>query len=202
MIIKSIDFMKRGFKMDGFISEETKAKLKGSKTEQNLKDAFAGESMAQTKYRMFSDVAKEEGYEQIAEIFMKTAGNEKEHAEVWYKVLHDGLGDTLANLKDAVSGETHEHTSMYPDYAKIAKEEGFDDIAKLFEQAGKIERSHQMRYGELEKNIEEDRVFKKDQPVVWECRNCGYRVYGKEAPERCPFCGYPQGFFELPCHNY
>lgn len=202
MIIKSIDFMKRGFKMDVFISEETKAKLKGSKTEQNLKDAFAGQSMAQTKYRMFSDVAKEEGYEQISEIFMKTAGNEKEHAEVWYKILHDGLGDTLANLKDAVSGETHEHTSMYPDYAKIAKEEGFDDIAKLFEQAAKIERSHQMRYGELEKNIEEDRVFKKDQPVVWECRNCGNRVYGKEAPERCPFCGYPQGFFELPCHNY
>ena len=202
MIIKSIDFMKRGFKMDGFISEETKAKLKGSKTEQNLKDAFSGQSMAQTKYRMFSDVAKEEGYEQISEIFMKTAGNEKEHAEVWYKILHDGLGDTLANLKDAFSGETHEHTSMYPDYAKIAKEEGFDDIAKLFEQAAKIERSHQMRYGELEKNIEEDRVFKKDQPVVWECRNCGNRVYGKEAPEHCPFCGYPQGFFELPCHNY
>ena len=176
--------------------------LKGTKTEKNLMEAFKGESQARNKYDYYASRARKDGYEQIAEIFMKTAGNEKEHAEVWYKILHDGLGDTLANLKDAVSGETHEHTSMYPDYAKIAKEEGFDDIAKLFEQAAKIERSHQIRYTELEKNIEEDKVFKKDQPVVWECRNCGYRVYGKEAPERCPFCGYPQGFFELPCHNY
>lgn len=169
--------------MASFLSEETKANLKGSETEKNLKNAFVGESQAHTKYRMFSDIAKEEEYEQIAEIFEETAHNEKEHAEVWYKILHDGLGDTLTNLKDAVSGETHEYTSMYPDYAKI-------------------ERSHQIRYTELAKNIEEDRVFKKDQPVVWECRNCGNRLYGKEAPERCPFCGYPQGFFELPCHNY
>lgn len=188
--------------MELFLSEETKANLKGSETEKNLKNAFIGESQAHTKYRVFSDVAKEEEYEQIAEIFEETAHNEKEHAEVWYKLLHDGLSDTLANLKDAISGETHEYTSMYPDYAKIAKEEGFNDIAKLFEQAAKIERSHQIRYTELAKNIEEDKVFKKDQAVVWECRNCGNRVYGKEAPERCPFCGYPQGFFELPCHNY
>ena len=188
--------------MDLVMSEETKVKLKGTQTEQNLKDAFVGESQASTKYRIFSDVAKEEGYEQIAAIFNETAGNEKEHAEVWYKILHAGLPDTLANLKDSVNGETHEYTSMYPDYAKIAREEGFEDIAVLFDQAAKIEKSHQMRYTQLEKNIEEDKVFKKDQPVVWECRNCGNRVYGKVAPERCPFCGYPQGYFELPCHNY
>lgn len=188
--------------MDLVISEITKEKLKGTQTEQNLKNAFVGESQASTKYRMFSDVAKEDGYEQIAAIFTETAGNEKEHAEVWYKILHAGLGDTLANLKDAIGGETHEHTSMYPDYAKIAREEGFEDVANLFEQAGKIERNHQIRYAQLEKNIEEDKVFKKDQPVVWECRNCGNRVYGNEAPEHCPFCGYPKSYFELPCHNY
>ncbi len=188
--------------MEVFISEQTKAKLKGSKTEQNLKDAFAGESKARNKYSFFADVAKEEGYEQISAIFNETAGNEKEHAEVWYKILHDGLGSTLENLKDATEGETYEHTSMYPEYAKIAKEEGFDDLARLFEEAAKIERTHSIRYLKLAQNIEKEEVFHKANVVVWECRNCGERVVGTEAPEKCPFCGYPQAYFQLPCHNY
>ena len=177
--------------------------LKGTKTEQNLMTAFAGESQARNKYTYFASKAKKEGYVQIASIFEETANNEKEHAKMWFKLLEGGaIRSTIENLQAAADGENYEWTDMYATFAKEAREEGFDDIAKLFEQAGKIERSHQMRYGELEKNIEEDRVFKKDQPVVWECRNCGNRVYVKEAPERCPFCGYPQGFFELPCHNY
>lgn len=188
--------------MDLFISENTKAKLKGSQSHQNLLDAFKGESMARNKYSFFADVAKEEGYEQIAAIFNETAGNEKEHAEVWYKVLHDGLDDTLANLKDATEGETHEYTSMYPEYAKTAKEEGFDDLARLFEQAASIERTHSMRFIKLEQNIQSGETFKRDYVVVWECKNCGNRVVGTEAPEHCPFCGYPKGYFQLPCHNY
>ena len=189
--------------MDSLVSGETLKNLKGTKTEQNLKNAFAGESQARNKYTFYAEVAKDEGYEQIAAFFTETAGNEKEHAEMWYKLLHDGgLGTTKDNLKIAAFGETGESEDMYPDYAKIAKEEGLPEIAALFEGVAKIENGHSIRYSKLLNNLENNQVFEKKNPVVWECRNCGHRQVGKEAPDYCPVCGYPKIYFQMPCHNY
>ena len=172
------------------------ANLKGTKTEKNLLEAFAGESMARNKYTYDASKAKKEGYQQIAAIFEETAGNEKEHAKLWFKLL-DGIGTTVENLEAAASGENEEWTSMYARMAKEAKEEGFNDIAMLFEGVGKIEKEHEERYLQLLKNIQEDTVFKKTEKSVWVCRNCGHIVDSLEAPEMCPVCAHPQGYFEL-----
>lgn len=177
--------------------------LKGSKTEANLNTAFAGESMARNKYTYYASQAKKEGYEQIADIFLETAENEKEHAKLWFKALHDGkVPKTIENLKDAAAGENYEHTTMYADFAKEAREEGFDEIAKLFEMVGGIEKHHEERYLALLKNIEEGIVFKKDQVVMWKCRNCGYIHVGTEAPEVCPVCKHAKSFFEVRATNW
>ena len=177
--------------------------LKGTKTEQNLLKAFAGESQARTRYTFFASVAKKEGYEQIADIFLETADNEKEHAKLWFKALHDGtVPKTVENLKDAASGENYEHTTMYADFAKEAREEGFTEIADLFEAVGEIEKHHEARYLALLKNIEEGIVFKKDQVVMWKCRNCGYIHVAAEAPKVCPVCKHAQSFFELRATNW
>ena len=176
--------------------------LKGSKTEQNLWTAFAGESQARNKYTYYASKAKKEGYNQIAAIFEETAGNEKEHAKIWFKLLHDGMPDTAANLVDAAAGEHYEWTDMYAGFAKTAKEEGFDKIAWLFEAVGKIEKEHEERYLALLKNIEDGVVFKKDNVMVWKCRNCGHIHVGAEAPEVCPVCAHPRSYFELQAKNY
>ncbi len=177
--------------------------LKGSKTEANLKTAFAGECQARTKYTYYASQAKKEGYEQIADIFMETAENEKEHAKLWFKQLHDGrIPKTIDNLKDAASGEDYEYTTMYADFAAVAKEEGFTEIAALFEAVGKIEKGHEDRYLALLKNIEDGVVFKKDHVVMWKCRNCGYIHIGEEAPAVCPVCKHPQSFFEVRATNW
>jgi len=177
--------------------------LKGTKTEANLMAAFSGESMARSKYTYYASQAKKDGYEQIAKIFSETADNEKEHAKLWFKLLHDGkVPDTLANLKDAAQGEHFEWTDMYANFAKVAKEEGFDKIASLFEQVGAIEKEHEERYKALAKNIEEGKAFLKDSPVEWECANCGYRHTGEKAPKACPVCVHPQSFFMITPQNY
>ena len=177
--------------------------LKGSKTEQNLMTAFAGESQARNKYSYYASKAKKDGYEQLAAIFEETANNEKEHAKLWFKLLHEGeVPDTLTNLKDAASGENYEWTEMYKEFAETAKEEGFKDIAKLFEMVGEIEKHHEERYLKLLQNIEDDRVFKKDGDKIWVCRNCGYVYTGKEALEVCPVCAHPQSFMEVKADNY
>ena len=175
--------------------------LKGSKTEANLWKAFAGESMARNKYTYFAGKAKKEGFEQIAAIFEETAGNEKEHAKLWFKEL-GGLGDTAANLKSAAAGENEEWTQMYREMAETAKEEGFERLALLFEGVGKIENEHEERYLALLKNLEEGAVFQKGDVYVWKCRNCGHLHVGKEAPGVCPVCAHPQAYFELQCKNY
>ncbi len=172
--------------------------LKGSKTEANLKAAFAGESMARNKYTYYASKAKKEGYNIISAKFEETANNEKEHAKLWFKLLHDGMPDTVANLKDAASGENYEWTEMYAQFAKEAREEGFDKIAALFEGVAKIEKSHEERYNALLKALESGTVFKRPTKVIWECANCGCRVESPSAPERCPVCDHPQAyFFEL-----
>lgn len=176
--------------------------LKGTKTEQNLLSAFAGESQAHTKYRYYASKAKKDGFEQIAAIFEETANNEREHAKVWFKLLHDGIPATTDNLKDAAGGENYEWTNMYVDFAKTAKEEGFDHIAYLFEEVGKIEKEHEERYRKLLENINNDEVFKKDKPKIWICRNCGHIHYGEEAPEECPVCSHPKAYFEERVVNY
>ena len=177
--------------------------LKGSKTEENLLKAFAGESQARNKYTFYASKAKKDGYEQIAEIFEETAGNEKEHAKMWFKELHDGsVPDTLTNLKDAAEGEYYESTEMYVDFAKTAKEEGFDRIADLFLKVGEIEKHHEERYMKLIGNIENNLVFQRGEEKVWICRNCGYVYVGDKAPSKCPVCGHPQSFFELKKENY
>ncbi|AGI48050.1 Rubrerythrin [Thermoplasmatales archaeon BRNA1] len=177
--------------------------LKGSKTEANLQAAFAGESQARNKYTYFASQAKKEGYEQIADLFLETAENEKEHAKIWFKALHDGsVPDTITNLKDAASGENYEHTTMYKEFAETARKEGFDQIANLFEAVGKIEAHHEERYLQLLKNIEDGVVFKKDEVVVWKCRNCGHIHVGKEAPKVCPVCKHPQSYFEIQGNNW
>lgn len=175
--------------------------LKDSKTEQNLRAAFAGESQARNKYSYFSSVAKKEGYEQIGEIFQLTADNEKEHAKIWFKLLN-GIGNTPENLKAAASGEHYEWTEMYKEFAEEAKQEGFTDIARLFSMVAEIEKHHEERYLALLKNIEEDKVFKKTEKKIWMCRNCGHIYVGENAPEKCPVCSHPQSYFELVANNW
>lgn len=176
--------------------------LKGTKTEANLKSAFAGESEARNKYTYFASKAKKDGYEQIAAIFLETAENEKEHAKLWYKLLHNGVGSTIENLESAASGENYEWTDMYASFAKEAKAEGFDEIAALFEGVAQIEKEHEERYRKLLKNIKESIVFSKDGDIVWHCLNCGHICIGKKAPEICPVCAHPQAYFEVKANNY
>lgn len=177
--------------------------LKGSKTEQNLMTAFAGESQARNKYTYYASKAKKEGFEQIAEFFEITAGNEKEHAKLWFKLLHDGdIPTTTVNLKDAADGENYEWTDMYAGFAETAKEEGFDKIAFLFEAVGKIEKEHEERYRKLLANIEEGKVFNREGKQAWICRNCGHIHFGEKAPEICPVCAHPKAYFELQGKNY
>lgn len=177
------------------------AELKGSKTEKNLQAAFAGESQARNKYTYFASVAKKEGYEQIAAIFMETAEQEKEHAKLHLKAL-GGIGDTAANLKAAAAGEREETTSMYPGMAKEAREEGFEDIARLFEGIGRIERKHQERYEKLLQNVTDGAAFQRPQKVLWQCRNCGLVYEGTTALANCPVCQHPQAYFEIVAQNY
>ena len=177
--------------------------LKGSQTEQNLMAAFAGESQARNKYTYYASRAKKDGFEQIAAIFEETANNEKEHAKMWFKLLHDGsVPETMVNLEDAAAGENYEWTDMYAGFAKTAKEEGFDHIAFLFEGVAKIEKEHEERYRKLLENIKGNTVFEKDTPKMWVCRNCGHVHYGEEAPEVCPVCSHPKAYFELRKENY
>ena len=177
--------------------------LKGSKTEKNLMEAFAGESQARNKYTYFASKAKKEGFEQIAAIFQETADNETEHAKIWFKLLHDGaVPTTTENLKAAAEGENYEWTDMYDRFAKEAKEEGFTKIAYLFEAVGKIEKEHEERYKKLLENIEDGIVFSRDDERIWKCRNCGHIVIGKYAPEICPVCEHPQSYFEIKSENY
>ena len=177
--------------------------LKGSRTEANLMAAFAGESQARNKYTYYASKAKKDGFEQIAAIFEETANNEKEHAKLWFKELHGGeVPDTHTNLEDAAAGENYEWTDMYSEFAKVAKEEGFDRIAYLFEEVGKIEKEHEERYRKLISNIDEDLVFSNDGDTIWVCRNCGHVVIGKKAPEMCPVCKHPKSYFERKANNY
>lgn len=177
--------------------------LKGTKTEQNLKDAFAGESMARNKYTYFASKARKDGYEQIAAIFEETANNEKEHAKLWFKMLHGGeIADTMDNLIDAAAGENYEWTDMYDRMAREADEEGFPQIAARFRAVAAIERHHEERYRRLAENIKEGIVFSRDGDRIWICRNCGHVVVGKKAPAVCPVCLHPQAFFELEAQNY
>ena len=177
--------------------------LKGSKTEQNLMTAFAGDSQARNKYTFFASQAKKDGYEQIAAIFQETADNEKEHAKLWFKLLNGGaIGSTEENLKAAAAGENYEWTDMYAEFAKTAKEEGFARIAYLFEEVGKIEKEHEERYLKLLENVKEGKVFEAGEVKIWKCRNCGHIVVGTSAPEVCPVCNHPKAFFEIKAENY
>ena len=176
--------------------------LKGSKTEANLMAAFAGESQARNKYTYYASKAKKDGFEQIAALFQETADNEKEHAAMWFKLLHGGVPGTAENLKDAAAGEHFEQTSMYPDFAKVARQEGFDDIAKLFEGVAGIEKKHEERYLALLLNVDNGVVFSRDGDMIWKCRNCGYIHIGKAAPEVCPVCAHPKAYFEISAVNY
>ncbi len=175
--------------------------LKGTKTEKNLMDAFAGESMARNKYTFFASKAKSEGYVQISNLFAETAANEKEHAELWYK-LFSPLGDTMENLLNAAGGENYEWTDMYPRMAKEAREEGFTEIAAMMEGVAGVEKKHEERYKALADNIKNGVVFKRDVPVEWKCSNCGHRFVGKEAPEKCPVCAHAKAYFELFAQAY
>ncbi len=177
--------------------------IKGTKTEQNLNTAFAGEAQARVKYQYYASKAKKDGYEQIAAIFEETSDNEKEHAKIWFKLLHDGaVPDTPENLEDTIAGEQYEETEMYVKFAKEAHEEGFEEIAKLFEEVGKIEADHEKRYRKVLENIEKGMVFKGDGVTVWKCRNCGYIHIGNSAPELCPVCAHPQAYFEIRAENF
>ncbi len=188
--------------------------IKGTKTERNLLTAFAGESQARNRYTYFAGQAKKEGFEQISAIFAETADQEKEHAKRFFSFLEGGevevqwkfpagvIGKTAENLKEAAGGEHFEWTQMYPNYAKVAREEGFEAVARLFEMVSVAEKQHEKRYRDLLKNVEEDRVFKRPEPVVWRCRNCGYLHEGKEAPEQCPACAHPRAYFELLGENW
>ena len=177
--------------------------LKGTKTEENLMKAFAGESQARNKYTYFASKAKKDGYEQIAAIFEETANNEKEHAKMWYKELHGGqIPSTIDNLKEAADGENYEWTDMYEEFAKTAEEEGFTALAAKFRAVGEIEKHHEERYRKLLKNIEDEVVFSKDDDKIWICRNCGHIVVGKKAPAVCPVCAHPQSYFEVKAENY
>lgn len=176
--------------------------LKGSRTEANLMAAFAGESQARNKYTYYASKAKKEGYNQIAAIFEETAANEKEHAKMWFKLVHGGIGSTAENLKDAAAGENYEWTDMYAQFAKEAREEGFDHIAELFEGVAKIEKEHEERYRKLVANLEKGEVFRKPDIVVWQCANCGHIHVAAEAPEVCPVCSHPKAYFQVKAENY
>ena len=177
--------------------------LQGTKTQANLIAAFAGESQARNKYTYYANKAEKDGYIQISKIFKETANNEKEHAEIWYKLLIGGeLSDTASNLKDAAAGENHEWTDMYPTFAKEAREEGFDHIAFLFDEVGKIEAEHEKRFLKLLENVENGLVFSRDEDKIWVCSNCGHIVIGKEVPNMCPVCKHIKGYFELKPENY
>jgi rubrerythrin len=188
--------------------------LKGSKTEQNLLKAFAGESQARNRYTFFASVAKKEGYEQISAIFTETAGNEKEHAELFFKHLKGGMveitaaypagiiSDTAENLKEAAEGEKLEWGTLYPNFAEVAEKEGFPEIANRFRMVAKVEEKHEKRYRKLLANIKLDKVFKKDKVIMWKCRNCGHVYEGSEAPEKCPVCDHDRAYFEVWCENY
>ena len=178
------------------------SKYAGTQTERNLAIAFAGESEARNKYTYFASKAKKEGFEQIAALFLKTADNEKEHAKLWYKELHDGIGSTAENLADAAAGENYEWTDMYAGFAKTAEEEGFPELAAKFRLVAEIEKHHEERYRALLKNVETAAVFEKSEVKVWECRNCGHLVVGTKAPELCPTCAHPQSYFEVHAQNY
>ena len=176
--------------------------LKGTKTEANLAAAFAGESQARNKYTYYASKAKKEGYEQIAQLFLETAENEKEHAKLWFKLLNDGIGTTAENLKDAAEGENYEWTDMYAQMAKDAREDGFDYIANLFEGVAAIEKTHEERYRKLLANVEGGLVFSRDGDMIWECGNCGHIHIGKAAPEVCPVCAHPKAYFKIKAQNY
>lgn len=177
--------------------------LKGTKTAANLAAAFAGESEARNKYTYYASKAKKDGYVQIGELFEATADNEKEHAKIWFKILHDGgIADTVTNLKDAAEGEHYEWTEMYPSFAADAKAEGFDSIAALFEMVADIEKEHEARYKKLLANIEDKLVFTREGDAIWECGNCGHIVIGPSAPEVCPVCAHPKSYFRLAARNY
>jgi rubrerythrin len=177
--------------------------LKGTKTEANLQAAFAGESQARNKYTYYASKARKEGYEQIAAIFEETAANEKEHAKMWFKLLHDNsIPDTITNLTDAAAGENYEWTDMYEQFAKEAREEGFERIAYLFEAVGAIEKTHEARYKKLLENVQDGLVFSSEGDAIWECRNCGHIYIGKEAPKVCPVCAHPQSYFQKRAENY
>lgn len=177
--------------------------LKGSKTEANLWAAFAGESQARNKYTYYASKAKKDGYVQIANIFEETAANEKEHAKIWFKLLHGGaVPSTAENLADAADGENYEWTDMYAGFAKEAKEEGFDDIAYLFEEVAKIEKEHEERYRKLLANVEGGLVFSREEDCIWQCSNCGHIVIGRKAPEECPVCAHPKAYFQIKAENY
>lgn len=176
-------------------------KYVGTQTEKNLMEAFSGESQARNKYTFFASVAKKEGFEQMAEIFLHTAENEREHAKMWFKEL-SGIGNTLENLESAANGENYEWTDMYENFAKTAEEEGFLELAIKFRAVGEIEKQHEQRYRALMKNIETNQVFEKSEVKVWECRNCGHIIVGTKAPEVCPVCNHPQSYFEVQKNNY
>lgn len=179
------------------------AELKGSKTEKNLMAAFAGESQARNKYTYYASKAKKDGFVQIANIFEETANNEKEHAKIWFKLLHGGsIPDTAENLEDAANGENYEWTDMYAAFAREAREEGFDHIADLFDMVGAIEKEHEARYLKLLDNVENGLVFSRDGDCIWQCSNCGHIVVGRQAPDICPVCAHPQAYFELKADNY
>ena len=178
-------------------------KYQGTQTEKNLQAAFAGESQARNKYTYFASVARKEGFEQIAAIFQATADNEKEHAKIWYKILNGGqVSDTATNLKDAAAGENYEWTDMYAGFAEIAREEGFTEVARLFDAVAAIEKEHEERYKKLLSNVENGLVFSKDGDAVWQCSNCGHIVVGKNAPQLCPVCAHPQSYFQVRAENY
>ncbi|MBD5465471.1 MAG: rubrerythrin family protein [Lachnospiraceae bacterium] len=176
--------------------------LKGSKTEKNLMEAFAGESMARNQYCYFAKRARNDGYHQIANLFEETAANEKAHAKLWFKLLHDGIGPTEVNLAEAAKGEHYEWSDMYPRFAKEAREEGFEAIARLFDKVADIEKAHEERYLKLLKNVEGGLVFTKEGDAIWQCLNCGHLVIGKEAPEVCPVCAHTQAYFQVKAENY
>ena len=196
-----MDFGKLNLYLRKEVFKMAQNKYAGTKTEQNLKDAFAGESQARNKYTYFASVAKKAGYEQIAEIFQHTADNEKEHAKMWFKEL-GGIGDTAENLLAAAEGENYEWTDMYEQMAKDAEEEGFTALAKKFRMVGAIEKQHEERYRKLLENVNNQQVFEKSGVQIWECRNCGHIVVGTKAPEVCPVCNHPQSFFEIHQENY
>ena len=176
--------------------------FKGSKTEKNLEAAFAGESMARNKYTYYASKAKKDGFVQIANLFEETANQEKEHAKMWFKLLHDGIGSTEANLIDAAEGENYEWVDMYPTFAKEAREEGFEDIARAFERVAAVEKAHEDRYKKLLANVKDGIVFSRDGDVIWQCTNCGHLHIGKQAPQVCPVCVHPQAYFQIKPENY